>query len=326
LEDIMTRKSARQPRSVASLLPSWELRLVEDQLSENTIAVYMRTGRQLTDWLVRKERPQDADGIGSDDLRAFLLSEVKRTSAVSAHQHWRNLRVLFKWLIKEGERTTPDPMAGVKEPVVVRKIKPILSAQDQAALLRTCQGTPVYGERRLTVFEQKRDQAILDILIDTGVRVSGVADMLLVDVKLADRYNRHIKVILKGGDEHLIPLGRHSAASMDRYLRLRSRHPEAESEWLWLGLAGRKTDHFGKSGVQAMVRRRGKWAKLPERLGPHWFRRGFAHDWLSAGGSESDGMRVAGWKTRAMITMYAEDLADERARKAHRSFSPRDRL
>jgi integrase len=62
------------------------------------------------------------------------------------------------------------------------------------------------------------------------------------------------------------------------------------------------------------------------RITPHFFRRTFAHDWLEGGGSEPDGIVVAGWKTRAMIETYAGDLAIERVRSVHAQLSPGDRL
>lgn len=37
-------------------------------------------------------------------------------------------------------------------------------------------------------------------------------------------------------------------------------------------------------------------------------------------------MRITGWKTRAMIDIYAGDLAAERARAAHARLSPGDRI
>lgn len=46
--------------------------------------------------------------------------------------------------------------------------------------------------------------------------------------------------------------------------------------------------------------RRGEIAGLPE-LHPHQFRHTFAHQWLAQGGGETDLMRLAGWKSRAML-------------------------
>jgi site-specific recombinase XerD len=295
------------------LAASFELSLEERGLSERTVEAYQRTLTQFTAYLAEHALPGDTEGVDAPHIRAFLAAEASRTSAVSAHQHYRNLRVLFKWLVKEGERTGPDPMPRVQPPKVTVKIKPMLTDDALAKLLKAADGT---------TFEARRDAAILRVLIDSGVRVSGLGGMLLEDVSLR---SKTIKVVLKGGDEHLIPLGRKAAAAVDRYIRIRARHPRAESPWLWLGTSGRDTGHFGSAGIQDMIERRGKEAGLG-KISPHWFRRRFAHDWLNSGGSEADGMRIAGWKTRTMLEHYAGELATERARQVHARLAPGDRL
>ena len=307
----MTRDHAGPP--LAALLPSWELSLSERDLSPRTTEVYMRTGSQLTAWLAAQGLPADTERIDAPHIRAFLAAETERTSAVSSHQHYRNLCVLFKWLAKEGERINPDPMGRVDPPKVTRKIKPILADDDLVKLLRSAEGTD---------FTSRRDTAILRVLIDCGARVSGVGGIALADVSLP---HRMIKIRLKGGDEHLAPVGRKAAAALDRYLRIRARHPLAESPWLWLGTAGRDRGHFGAAGIQDMIERRSK-AVLGRKLTPHAFRRTPAHSMLEAGMQEMDVARVAGWKTTAMVRLYAEDLAAERARLAHARMAPGDRL
>src|SRR5215469_11225061 len=127
--------------SLAALLPSWELNLSERGLSGRTVECYMRTARQLAAWLAAEGLPGATEGVDAPHLRAFLAAETARTSAVSAHQHYRNLRVLFKWLIREGERTRPDPMPRVQAPKVTAKIKPMLTDDDLVKLLKAAEGT-----------------------------------------------------------------------------------------------------------------------------------------------------------------------------------------
>jgi site-specific recombinase XerD len=305
---------------LSALVTSWQLSLESAGKSPRTVRSYTDSVRALHAFLIDQDMPSDVEGVDAPDVRAFLLHEQKRTSPTSAAVHYRNLRVFFGWLIKEGERTSENPMLRVEKPRVDKKAKPFFRDEDISRLLKACSGAK---------FEDRRDTAIIRILIDTGVRVSGLANLRYDpeddsqnDVFLSQR---RLRIRLKGGDETWVPIGKKAAAALDRYIRARIRHTHALSPWLWLGTTGRNLARMTSSGIRVMLKRRGEQAGIQD-VNPHRFRRSFADKWLEGGGSVDDLMHITGWRTYEMVREYTEARGIARAHQAHTRLSPGDRI
>nr|WP_163554506.1 site-specific integrase [Candidatus Frankia alpina] len=216
----------------------------------------------------------------------------------------------FAWLFDEDE-ISRSPLERMNPPVVPEQPVPVLEDDQIRALLATCAGK---------AFIDRRDNAIIRTLMDTGGRRTEVGRLQLDDVDLAAKV---LHVIGKGRRPRDVPIGNNTALAVGRYLRARARESGASLPNLWLSSNGRRA--FGGDGLARMLYRRGAVIGLP-RLHPHQFRHTLADDWLEAGGTEGDLMRIMGWRSRQMVDRYAASAQDRRARKAHDRFGLGDRF
>ena len=298
-----------RPDDLAALIPSWRRSLDAEHKSARTIQSYDEAARQFVAFLTSTGMPQVVASIRREHVEAFLVDLRERgLSASTAANRYRSLQQLFRWLEDEGE-IERSPMTKMRPPTVGEQPVDVLT-DDELRLL--------FAARKGNTYEDRRDTAVLRILVSTGARVGELAGLQVGDLDLDAR---EAFVTGKGSRGRVLPLSPKTIKALDRYLRHRVGHPHADEPWLWLGKRGR----MGVSGVAQILRKLGADAGV-EHVHAHRFRHTFAHSWLSSGGTEGDLMRLAGWRSRDMLGRYGASAADSRAREAHARHGPGESL
>ncbi len=294
-----------------SLRGSFNRSLRVEGKAERTLVLYGQSITFFSAWLDERGRPADLSSLDRETVLQWLdYLRGRGLTTGTIRTRWRGLRRFVNWLLAEGIIRT-DPLAGIvidkPEPPPV----PILTDDELTALLGACKGTR---------FVDRRDEAVIRLLIDCGLRVSEITG---IDIGHLDLDGEAVTVTGKGSRVRPAYFGVRTGQALDRYLRARREHRHASSAALFLGERGR----FTPDGVRERLKVRADMAGLdPATIHPHRFRHTNAHDFLLAGGQERDLKRLMGWRSDTMLERYGASAADHRAREAARRLKRGDRV
>ena len=279
-----------------ALLSSWKLALRAERKSPATVKSYAEGVIAFLRWSESTGAPPQLTKANVQAFVADLLDDGAQPKTASARL--LAVRRFSAWLATEGELDT-DPLMGIRQPKVDRKVVEALTDDELRDLIKACRGKR---------FTDRRDEAIVRLLAETGIRAGEVVALTVADVDLT----RGLAVVRrgKGGKGRIVPFGAQTAAAIDRYLRARRTHRLADNGSLWLGADNWRT--LGYHGLHRTLKERAEIAGI-KGFHPHKMRHTAATRWLRAGGSEGGLMAVAGWSTRDMIDRYTGASASERA-------------
>jgi site-specific recombinase XerD len=274
--------------------------------SPHTIAAYRRDVSAFFAWVAqqidREVPPVEVTTFDVQKYRDHLVTLGRKPAGVN--RRLAGLRAFFGWMVETGQMAT-NPAVEVRGIRQDRRVPKALSAQDVYRLQRTAAAHRQLAEAKVgkdnvtpAVVNARRDEALVNLLLYTGLRVGEVAALCVEDVVLNDRSGKVIVRSGKGRKYREVPLHKEVRKALDAYLKVR---PQEQTPSLFWGQRG----PLGPRGIQMRLTALGKAAGV--EVTPHVLRHTFATRLLRE--SKADLATVAallGHSSVATTTIYTQ--------------------
>lgn len=202
-----------------------------------------------------------------------------------------SLRAFFRYLRRQGI-VTKNPATLLMSPKLNKILPKFLTEED----MERCVTAP--SPECLTDF---RDQAILEVLYSSGVRVSELTGLTRQDLDL-DR--GLMKVRGKRKKERMVPLGEPASKALREYLD-RSGHSST-----YVFLNKKKGTRIHRREVYAIVNRYIRKAAVCQKVSPHVFRHSFATHLLNRGADLRTVQELLGHASLSTTQVYTHVTTD----------------
>lgn len=258
-----------------------------------------------------------------DQIANYLVEVKTRSSPATARYYWKVFRSFFNWATLEfnlqmrPDDGIPQPKAvtPVIQPFTDTELRSLISATSHT--VETCTGRRrAFSMHRPT---HKRDQALVLVLLDTGLRIGECLRLRRGDVDL-ETGEVHVTPYETGvkSRPRTVYMGHASRRALWSYLT--SRGETSEDDWVFLDRFNRP---LTRNSVAHLLRRLGMRAGV-NHVFPHRFRHTFAIQFLRNGGDVFTLQRLLGHSSLEMVRHYLA-LADADSATAHHKASPADR-
>ncbi len=281
---------------------------VERGLSRNTLDAYSRDLVEFIQWTARTLGRPLRD-VRDEDLRFYFLGKKQAgMSARSVRRKASSLRGLFRFLQKEGymqENPTElleVPRLGVPLPknLTLDEVERLLAQPDPAEPLGV------------------RNQAMLELLYATGLRVSELLALRLQDLNLEVGY---VVAYGKGKKERLVPVGEVALEKIKTYLTtVRPGLAKAVRDpHVFLNRSGRR---LSRQGFWKLLHRYALQAGITSTVTPHVLRHSFATHLLERGADLRSVQLMLGHASISTTQIYTH-LNRERLKEVYQRHHPR---
>jgi integrase/recombinase XerD len=284
---------------------------VERRLADHTLESYGRDLRALAEYAAADGRPPEA--LDRSALDAFVSQQRSRgLSPRSVARMVAAVRGFYKFLVLD-RRLEHSPADDLTPPHAWPALPKFLSLDEVDKLIAQPDVATPLGIR---------DRAMIELLYATGLRVSELISVRLLDLHLDEQY---MTCVGKGSKERLIPIGEQASDWIRRYYRdarpqlVKDLRKGRVRDALFVNARG---GALTRVGFWKILKQYGRKAGLPRSLSPHVLRHSFATHLLDRGADLRAIQMMLGHADLSTTQIYTHVL-EARLRAVYDRFHPR---
>lgn len=257
--------------------------------SLNTINSYISDINIFLEYLhIQKLNYKDVD---HEVIRSYLkyLDEKKYKNS-SINRILSSLNDYYNYLTK-CKVTKYNYFEDINRPRKEKRLPNFINYSEYMNLLATV-------EKEENEFLKARNLLLLEILFDTGLRVSEAVN---IEINNINKKEQSIKVLGKGNKERIVYYGDYAKNYLEDYLNLRRNINIVDKEYLFLN---KNYTRLTRRGVEYLISNISKKALLRQKISPHTLRHSFATEMLNNGCDIRSVQELLGHKSLSTTGIY----------------------
>lgn len=272
----------------------------EKRMSPHTITAYQSDLAQFSAFAGERLGVESAAEVAAKDIRTWIISllEDESVQASSVNRKISSLRAFFRHELAAG-RVEKNPTAGVIAPKNRKKLPVYVDKKDMERLF----SDDLFADD----FEGLRDQMILEVFYETGIRLSELINIRRLDVNLG---NNTIKVMGKRSKERVIPFGNRMSELLTIYFEYYEKNVVAESENYYIFVTAKGSKLYPEA-VYRIVRKYLDMVTTISKRSPHVIRHTFATHMLNNGADLNAIKAILGHSSLAATQIYTHNSVEQ---------------
>lgn len=231
----------------------------------------------------------------------------KEISSGTINNYIRNIKVFFNYCYDKKYIKT-NPVEKLKFVKTKRKMKEEITDAEFKALIKAI---------NTTIYSEYRDYTIIQLIFDTGMRLSETLNLKLEDIDLERRTILIPAEINKGRKDRYVFFSNTMANILRKWLQYKDRY--CDSDYLFPTKGGTiiSASNFGRNFRMYL-----KKAKIDKELSAHCLRNNFAKRFLLSGGDIFMLSKILGHSSVTVTEKAYLDVTMTDIRKSYQRFSP----